>query len=83
MEGAKYAMNIKEEKGRQNQMIENRLKAERPRVVTEKATKGKRDDKAAKDSSSRQEKNKSVQYRQEDGTKAGFGGEIVGSEKRA
>ena len=51
-------MNIKEEKGRQNQMIENRLKAERPRVVTEKATKGKRDDKAAKDSSSRQEKNK-------------------------
>ena len=58
MEGAKYAMNIKEEKGRQNQMIENRLKAERPRLVTEKATKGKRDDKAAKDSSSRQEKNK-------------------------
>ena len=58
LEGAKYAMNIKEEKGRQNQMIENRLKAERPRVVTEKATKGKRDDKAAKDSSSRQEKNK-------------------------
>ena len=58
MEGAKYAMNIKEEKGRQNQMIENRLKAERPRVVTEKATKGKRDDKAAKDRSSRQEKNK-------------------------
>ena len=49
LEGAKYAMNIKEEKGRQNQMIENRLKAERPRVVTEKATKGKRDDKAAKD----------------------------------
>ena len=40
MEEAKYAMNIKEEKGRQNQMIENRLKAERPRVVTEKATKG-------------------------------------------
>ena len=58
MEGAKYAMNIKEEKGSQNQMIENRLKAERPRLVTEKATKGKRDDKAAKDSSSRQEKNK-------------------------
>ena len=58
MDEAEYAMNIKEEKGRQNQMIENRLKAERPRVVTEKATKGKRDDKAAKDSSSRQEKNK-------------------------
>lgn len=73
MEEAKYTMNIKEEKGRQNQMIENRLKAERPRVVTEKATKGKRDDKAAKDSSSRQEKNKASNTGRKMGRKSDSG----------